>query len=55
MTADPIFADAADVFAKRFREVLSEIATEGSDDNLAALADSRTGRAYTLILSAKKA
>ncbi|MFS4437074.1 hypothetical protein ACMA5I_02545 [Paracoccaceae bacterium GXU_MW_L88] len=55
MTADPIFADAADVFAKRFREVLAEIATEGSDDNLAALADSRTGRAYALILSAKKA
>lgn len=48
MRADPIFRDSVLVFQRRFDALLAEIAPELDDAALLALADTRSGRAFTL-------
>lgn len=47
--SDPIFRDTALFFQRRFDAVLAEFAREASDDDLLALADTRSGRAFQLM------
>ncbi len=48
MRTDPIFRDAALVFQRRFDNFLGGFAGDASDDELLALMDSRSGRAFIL-------
>ncbi len=49
MRSDTIFRDAAHHFLRLFDRMLTEFALEADDDDLAALADSRTARAFMLL------
>ncbi len=49
MTSDPIFRDATDHFLRHFDRLLADLEPRAGDDELAALAHTRTGRAYLLI------
>ncbi len=49
VTADPIFRDTALFFHRRFDAVLIEFASDADDAQLAALADTRSARAFMLL------
>ncbi len=49
MKSDPIFRDTALFLQRRFDAVLQEFAAGASDDQLRALADTRSGRAFMLL------
>ncbi|MEO1704303.1 MAG: hypothetical protein AAFR50_03055 [Pseudomonadota bacterium] len=49
MRSDPIFRDAAHHFLRRFDQILSEFAEIASDEELAALSNTRTSRAFMLL------
>ncbi|MBP7242226.1 hypothetical protein [Amaricoccus sp.] len=52
MKQDAVFRDAALFFLRRFDAVLGEIVGEASDEGLAQLADTRSGRAFQLMARA---
>jgi hypothetical protein len=47
--SDPIFRDTALFFQRRFDAVLAEFARDATDEELLALADTRSGRAFQLM------
>ncbi|MEY8840717.1 hypothetical protein AB9K41_16975 [Cribrihabitans sp. XS_ASV171] len=49
MKQDPIFRDAAHHFLRRFDQTLAEFEAQASDEELTALADTRTARAFMLL------
>lgn len=49
MKADPIFRDTALYFQRRYDVVLTEFGTEAVDAQLLELANTRSGRAFTLL------
>lgn len=49
MKSDPIFRDTALFFHRRFDAVLGEFATDAEDDQILAIADTRSGRAFMLL------
>ncbi|WP_112320517.1 hypothetical protein [Oceanibium sediminis] len=50
MRGDPIFRDTALYFQRRFDQLLQSIAPEASDDALLSLVDTRSGRAFVLLV-----
>ncbi|MSU88195.1 hypothetical protein GE300_01020 [Rhodobacteraceae bacterium 2CG4] len=55
MRADPIFRDTALHFQRKFDHMLHRIAPEASDATLLNLVDTRSGRAYVLLVQASSA
>ena len=49
MKQDPIFRDAAHHFLRRFDQVFADFAEEASDEEITALAETRTARAFMLL------
>ncbi len=49
MKQDPIFRDAAHHFLRRFDQTFAEFAEEASDEEITALAETRTARAFMLL------
>lgn len=49
MKQDPIFRDAAHHFLRRFDQAFAEFAEEASDEEITALAETRTARAFMLL------
>ncbi|RMD94900.1 MAG: hypothetical protein D6811_01900 [Alphaproteobacteria bacterium] len=49
MRSDTIFRDSAHHFLRKFDQVFSEFAKTASDEEIAALADTRTARAFMLL------
>ena len=49
MRADPVFRDAGHHFLRLFDQALAQVAPGASDAELAALADTRTARAFMLV------
>lgn len=49
MKQDPIFRDAAHHFLRRFDQVFAEFEATASDEEITALADTRTARAFMLL------
>ena len=49
MKQDPIFRDAAHHFLRKFDQIISDFAAQATDSELAALADTRTARAFMLL------
>lgn len=49
MKQDPIFRDAAHHFLRKFDQIISEFAAKATDSEIAALADTRTARAFMLL------
>lgn len=49
LRTDEIFRDAAHHFLRQYDRALTRLAAEGDDDLLAALAETRSGRAFTLL------
>ncbi|MDK3016977.1 hypothetical protein [Pseudodonghicola flavimaris] len=49
MKQDPIFRDAAHHFLRRFDQMFAAFAEEASDEEITALADTRTARAFMLL------
>ncbi|MHA3976332.1 hypothetical protein ACW9UR_01490 [Halovulum sp. GXIMD14794] len=55
MRADPIFRDTALHFQRKFDHMLHKVAPEASDQTLLNLVDTRSGRAYVLLVQASSA
>lgn len=53
MLGDPIFRDSAQHFQRRFDTVLTEFGAAADDAELAALIDTRSGRAFMLLARAR--
>ncbi|GAA6191753.1 hypothetical protein [Phaeobacter sp. NW0010-22] len=49
MKQDPIFRDAAHHFLRRFDQMFTEFEPEASDEEISALSDTRTARAFMLL------
>ncbi|MEL6689029.1 MAG: hypothetical protein AAFP28_01815 [Pseudomonadota bacterium] len=49
MRSDAIFRDTAHHFLRRFDQILADFAPEASDEEIAALSDTRTARAFMLL------
>jgi len=49
MKQDPIFRDAAHHFLRRFDQAFAEFAEEANDEEITALAETRTARAFMLL------
>lgn len=52
MRADPIFRDTALHFQRKFDQMMHRVAPEASDQTLLDLVDTRSGRAYVLLVQA---
>lgn len=50
MRADPIFRDTALHFQRRFDQILQDIAADASDNDVLQLVDTRSGRAFVLLV-----